>query len=167
VGGDTHGESLKFTLLCRRSQGNNIVDGDANTLQSGPAISLTIPRLVSLITAGPQTINFGNFTTTTENLQVRLKSTSSVSVAVSTSNGGQMVLKNAVSPYPSNSVIPYTMTFNNIPVASGGTLANAGRAGLLTIKEWPLALTLTGGQPSGKVAGDYEDTITLTLTPGS
>jgi hypothetical protein len=165
VGGVQHSEALKFTLQCLKQNGDPT--GDVNTLQTGPTINLTVPRLVSLITAGPQTINFGNFTATTEKLQVRLKSTSSVSVAVSTSNGGQMVLKNAASPYPANSVIPYTMTFNDIPLTSGGTLANAGRAGFLMIKEWPLALSLTGGHPSGKVAGDYEDTITLTLTPGS
>jgi hypothetical protein len=32
---------------------------------------------------------------------------------------------------------------------------------------WPLVLTLTEGIPSGKVAGSYSDTITLTLSPGS
>ena len=32
---------------------------------------------------------------------------------------------------------------------------------------WPHQLTLTGGLPTGKLAGSYSDTITLTLKLGT
>lgn len=164
VGGQTFSEALKFTLQCLKNNGDPT--GDSNSLQSGPTISLTIPKLVSLTTASPQTIDFGSFTTTTQQLNVGLKSTSSVNVTVATAKNNQMILAGAVTPYPSNSVIPYTMTLNGDTIANGTSLTNRPRAGV-SGTSWPLILTLTGGIPSGKLAGSYSDTITLTLTPGT
>ena len=76
-----------------------------------------------------------------------------------------MVLAGAVSPYPTHSVIPYTMTLNGDAIANGTSLTNRPRAGVAG-SNWPLVLTLPEGLPSGKLAGSYADTITLTLTPG-
>lgn len=163
VGGQAFSEALKFTLRCVKSNGTTAGE---NTLQSGPTISITIPRLVSLTTASPQTINFGSFTTTTQQLNVGLKSTSSVNVTVATNNNNQMILAGAATPYPTNSMIPYTMTLNGDTIANGTSLTNRPRAGV-TGTSWPLVLTLTGGLPSGKLAGSYSDTITLTLSPGT
>jgi hypothetical protein len=162
VGGTVYNENLSFAVQCYT--GNN---GTGTSTTGGPAgansVSLTIPKLVSLVTATPQTINFGNFTTTTQTLQVGLKSTSSVNVAVT--SGNQMVLAGAVTPFPSNSVIPYTMTLNGDTIANGSSLTNRPRATVVGTN-WPLILTLTGGVPSGKLAGGYSDTITLTMSPG-
>jgi hypothetical protein len=127
---------------------------------------VSIKKVVSITTAGPQTINFGNFTTTSQQLQVGVKSTSSIDVNVQTANTNQMVLAGAVSPYPANSSIPYTMTLNGTTVSNGTSLTNQTRAGVAGMS-WPLLLNLTGGLPSGKIAGTYSDTITLTLTPGT
>jgi len=161
VGGQAFSESLKFTLQCLKNNGD---EAGINSLQSGPTIDITIPRLVSLTTASPQAINFGSFTTTTQTLQVGLKSTSSVNVVVT--SGNQMVLAGAQQPYPANSVIPYTMTFNGVSIANGSSLTNQPRVGVAGTN-WPLVLSLTGGLPTGKLAGSYSDTITLTLTPGT
>jgi len=162
VGGQVFSEPLKYTLQCLKNPGTT--DNGTDSLQSGPTISLTIPKLVSITTASPQTINFGNFTTATQTLQVGVKSTSSINVAVQ--SGDQMVLAGAVQPYPTNSVIPYTMTLNGDTVANNTSLTNRTRA-TVGGTNWPLILTLTGGVPSGKLAGSYSDTITLTLTPGA
>jgi spore coat protein U-like protein len=161
VGGQQPAEAVKFTLQCLK---NNNDEAGLNSVQSGPTITLTIPKLVSIITASPQTINFGNFTTATQTLQVGVKSTSSINVAVTSRD--QMVLAGAVQPYPTNSVIPYTMTLNGDTIANGTSLTNRPRASVGG-SNWPLVLNLTGGVPSGKLAGSYSDTITLTLTPGT
>ncbi len=52
-----------------------------------------------------------------------------MNVAVTTTNGSQMVLAGAVSPFPTNSVIPYTMTLNGTAIATGPQ-ANLTRAGV-------------------------------------
>jgi spore coat protein U-like protein len=162
VRGTVFSESLKYSIRCFDGNGKQ---GEIDSSQSpGPAPSVNVPSVVLVTTAGPQTINFGNFTTATQTLQVGVKSTSSVNVAVN--SGDQMVLAGAVAPYPSNSVIPYTMTLNGDTIANGTTLTNRPRAGV-NGTDWPLVLNLTGGVPSGKLAGTYSDTITLTLTPGA
>jgi hypothetical protein len=163
VGGVTFTESLRYTIQCFNNGGSNV---GTDTLQAGPTINLTIPKLVSITTGSPATINFGSFTTATQSLNVGLKSTSSVNVSVATANVNQMVLAGAVTPYPTNSVIPYTMTLNGDTIANGTSLTNRPRAGVPGTN-WPLVLTLIGGLPSGKLAGSYSDTITLTLTPGT
>lgn len=162
TGGATFSEALKYTVEC---YGNNGGVMATDSLQAGPTINVTIPKLVSLTTASPQTINFGSFTQATQQLNVGLKSTSSVNVAVTSRD--QMVLAGAPTPFPANSVIPYTMTLNGTTIANGSSLTNQTRAGV-TGTSWPLILTLTNGVPvTGKIAGTYSDTITLTLTPGT
>jgi len=162
VGGTTFTETLNYAIQCFKSNGTN--DGIDSSAASSLTLSLTIPKLVSIVTASPQSIDFGNFTTATQTLNVGVKSTSSVNVSVQ--SGDQLVLAGAVQPYPVDSVIPYTMTLNGDTIANGTSLSNRARAGVAG-SSWPLILTLTGGVPSGKLAGSYSDTITLTLTPGS
>ena len=99
-----------------------------------------------------------------------MKSTSSLNVAVSStsytqSSVTQLVRSGAVTPYPANSVIPYSMTFNGASITPSAALANHQRAGVLG-SDYVLLLTLPG-VPSGKLAGSYSDTITLTITPGT
>lgn len=165
IGGTVYIENLSYAVQCYTN-----TNGGGTTTTGGPSaantVNLTIPKLVSITTGSPATINFGSFSTTTQTLQVGLKSTSSVNVTVATSNVNQMVLAGSVTPYPSNSVIPYTMTLDGVTVANGSSLSNRPRA-TVAGTNWPLILTLTGGVPSGKLAGSYSDTITLTLTPGT
>lgn len=165
IGGTQYLESLRYSVQC---YSNSAGTGNGNKTSNDQNISafqagVTIQKIVSITTASPQTINFGNFTTATQTLQIGLKSTSSVNVSVS--SGDQMVLAGAVQPYPTNSVIPYTMTLNGDSIGNGTSLINRARAGVAGAT-WPLILTLTGGVPSGKLAGTYSDTIMLTLAPG-
>lgn len=163
----TYGETINYVIQCTNSGNNtNPVDGPT----SGPALSLIIPNLVSLTTASAATLDFQNFTSLTQQLYVGLKSTGPVNVAIDSTNKLKMVRTGATAPYPDNSTISYLMSLNtgngatNIPVLPT-TLTNQMRAGVAGTS-WPLVLSLSS-TPSGKVAGSYSDTITLTLTPGS
>lgn len=75
-----------------------------------------------------------------------------------------MVLAGATPPYNTSNSIPYSMTFNGSTLSSSGTnnVARATVAG----STYPFVMSLTGGVPSGKLAGVYADVITLTFTPG-
>jgi hypothetical protein len=163
IGGNIYTETLSYAVQCFKSNGNsNATDGP---VASGLTLSMTIPKLASIITATPATINFGNFSTTTQQAQIAVKSTSTLNVAVTTTNSGKLVRGGAVLPAPDNSLIAYGMKFNGNTVNPGSTLINQTRAGVLG-SNYPLLLTLTDGIPSGKLAGTYSDTITLTITPG-
>jgi hypothetical protein len=106
------------------------------------------------------------FTTTQQTLNISLKSTSSVNTSISTSHGNMMVRQGAVTPYPTNEAIPYTMTFNSISMpAAGLSNQNYARAGVGG-ESWPLILNLPS-LPTGKLAGLYQDVITLTLSAGN
>ena len=156
-------ESLRYALQCFDSQSTS---GGVDGPRAGPMLNLTIPNLVSLTTASPQTLDFQNFTSLMQQLNVALKSTGPVTVDISSLNIRRMVRQGAPLPYPANSVIDYSMTLNGQPIAANPTiLPNLARAGVPGAS-WPLRLRLPA-IPSGKVAGSYQDTITLTLTPGT
>lgn len=163
TGGQTLSETLKFNVQCLKDKGTEVAQSVG---QTGPVIRVTIPRKVSLTVAGPQTINFGNFSVSEQQLAVGLKSTSTINVAVSTANNNRMLLEGASDPTLANSSIPYTMTLNGQAIANGVSLTNQTRAGV-TGTNWPLILRLSGTGASGKIAGVYSDTITLTLSPGT
>ena len=166
TGGNVFTETLKYAAACFTNSGNG--NGGANGTDSGSGsnltLSLTIPKLASIVTATPATINFGNFTTTTQQAQVSVKSTSALNVSASTTNTGKLVRNGAGASPPLNSYIPYSMQFNTVTITPGTTLSNQNRAGVIG-SSYPLSLTLTDGIPSGKLAGTYSDTITLTITP--
>ena len=168
TGGNVFTETLSYAAACFKNSGNGI--GNPNATDSATAsnltLNLTIPKLVSIVTATPATINFGNFTTTTQQAQVSVKSTSTLDVSASTSNGGKLVRNGAGASPPLNSYIPYSIKFNNLALTLGTTLSTPNRAGVLG-SSYPLLLTLTDDIPSGKLAGTYSDTITLTITPGT
>lgn len=167
TGGNVFTETLSYAAACFKNNGNGNggANGTDDAVASNLTLNLTIPKLASIVTATPATINFGNFTTTTQQAQVSVKSTSSLNVSASTTNTGKLVRSGAGASPPLNSYIPYSMKFNNVTLAPGSTLTNQARAGVLGIS-YPLLLTLTDGIPSGKLAGTYSDTITLTITPG-
>jgi len=162
-GNGTYGETLSYIIQCTNSgNNNNPIDGPT----SGPAVSLTIPNLVSLTTASAATLDFQNFTSLTQSLNVGLKSTGPVNVAIDSTNKLLMVRAGAASPYPDNSTIAYLMSLRSTNIPSlPAMLTNQPRAGVAGTT-WPLVLSLPS-TPSGKIAGSYSDTITLTLTPGS
>jgi len=163
VGGATFTEQLSYSIQCYKSNGQTTGNGLTSNAVSP---SITIPKILSVITAGPQTIDFGTFTTTQQTLNISLKSTSSVNTSISTSHGNMMVRQDAVTPYPTNEAIPYTMTFNSISVpAAGLSNQNYARAGVGGAS-WPLILNLPS-LPTGKLAGLYQDVITLTLSAGN
>lgn len=163
IGGASYSETLNYSAECFKNNGSS--NGIDNASGSNLTLNLTIPKIASIVTATPATINFGNFTTTTQQAQVTVKSTSTLNISATTSNGGKLVRSGAIAPYPTNSAIPYGMKFNNVTLTPGTPLTNQTRAGVLG-NSYPLQLTLTDGIPSGKLAGTYNDTITLTITPG-
>ena len=160
----TYTETLNYTVQCYKGNGANITSQGSVT--GSLTINVTIPNRLSVITAGPQTINFGSFTTTAQSLAISLKSTGAINASLSTENGNQMVLTGAQTPVPANSTIPYSMAFDgqNVP-ANGASLNNLSRAGVGGGNK-ALVLTLPA-LPSGKLAGTYKDVITLTLSPGT
>ena len=165
-GGANFSETLNFAVECfKNSNGNGPSTGIDNATASGLTLNLAIPKIASIVTAAPATINFGNFTTTTQTAQVSVKSTSTLNVSVATSNTGKLVRSGAVTPVPADSYIPYSMSFNGASMAPNTTLTNQTRAGVLG-SSYPLQLVLTDGIPFGKLAGTYSDTITLTISPG-
>ena len=166
VGGTIYSETLNYAVQCFKSDGGSNPGATDGPLGANLSLNLSIPKLASIVTATPSAINFGQFTTTSQQLMVTVKSTSTLNVSATTANGGQFVRSGAVAPYPTNSTIPYAMTFNGSALPTGGTLTNQTRAGV-NGSSFPLALTLTGGLPTGKLAGSYADTITLTITAGS
>jgi hypothetical protein len=160
----SYAESLSYQVQC--FQASSFKDQGTDGPVTGPALSLTIPNLVSLTTASPATLDFQNFTTLTQQLNVGVKSTGPINVDLRTDNHLKMIRAGAPSPAPDNSYISYGIELNGQAISSDPyILSNAPRAGVAG-SQWPLKLTLPS-TPSGKVAGNYSDTITLTLTPGT
>ncbi len=166
IGGSAYSETMSYAIQCFKSGGNGQPMATDGPIASNLTLSMSIPKLVSIVTATPSAINFGNFTTTVQQAMVTVKSTSTLNVTVNTDKGGKMIRSGAVAPYPLNSSIPYTMKWNSVVVAPGATLTNQTRAGV-TGTAYPLSLTLTDGIPSGKLAGTYADVITVTITAGT
>jgi hypothetical protein len=158
-----YGTNLSYSIEC--FDGGNSYFG-SDLVVPGPSLAVTIPNLVSLTTASPQTLDFENFTTLTQQLNVGLKSTGPINVDLRTDNGRRLVRLGSPNPAPKNSYIAYSIRLNGRAVTSDPyILTNAPRAGVGGT-QWPLQLILAA-QPSGKLAGTYADMITLTLTPGS
>ena len=166
IGGTTYSETLNYALQCFKSDGGSMPGATDGPIGANLSLNLSIPKLASIVTATPTAINFGQFTTLTQQLMVTVKSTSTLNVSATTANGSQFVLAGAVKPYPTASTIPYAMSFNGYAFPTTGILTNQTRAGV-NGSSFPLVLTLTGGLPSGKLAGSYSDTIILTITAGS
>lgn len=74
-----------------------------------------------------------------------------------------MVRQGSNASLSENVVIPYSILFNGRQVVPGQRLSGLDRAGIAGAS-LPLVLQLNG-IPSGKLAGSYSDTITLTIEP--
>ncbi|WP_375196703.1 hypothetical protein [Sphingobium sp.] len=159
----SYSQATSYFVQCYNNGGNSMGAGVTGT---GPTLNVSVPNLLQVVTAGPQTIDFGSFTSIAQSLAISLKSTGAINASVSTQNGNQMILTGAQSPVPANSTIPYNMTFDGQTVpAAGISLNNLSRAGVGGGNK-SLVLTLPA-LPSGKLAGTYKDVITLTLSPGT
>jgi len=169
VGGMEIAEQLRYSATCYKGgNGSNAPDSDTN-VPAGPNVKVVVPKVISLQSASAVPLNFNNFTALSDTANIVLKSTSSINVLVSTQYGttssNQMVLAGVTAPYPTNTVIPYALTLNGTSIFKNTQLLNQTRGGQAGIT-YPLRLTLPNA-PAGKVAGDYADTITLTLSAGS
>ena len=162
VGNTNYVETLRYALRCYQASGGAET---TDTIGNAVTVTLAVPSLLSVTTAAPSPIDFGSFTSTTANTAVGLRSTASVDVRVTTQYVSRLVKVGAVAPYPVNMAIPYTMSFNGVAVTTSTSATSLPRAKVVG-SSWPFILTLVGGLPAGKVAGDYADTITLTMTPG-
>jgi hypothetical protein len=166
TGGMTFREDLKYSVQCYKTENAVTADGPG---QSGVAVSpeVTIPRVLSASITGQTTsgeVDFGNFASLTPApLAINLRSTSSISVRVSTASGLQMVRIGAPATPAANDVIPYTLSLNNQPVTTSPFTYTASRVGVAQ-RTWNLQLGLPTS-PAGKRAGAYSDTITIELSP--
>jgi spore coat protein U-like protein len=159
----TYSQTTTYLVQCYNNGGS--AQGIAQT-GTGPTLNVVVPALVSTITASPTSINFGNFTQLNQPVSLTVSSTGTINATISTTNGNQMVLTGAQLPYPTNSTIPYNLTFESQSVpAAGATRPNLTRTGVGGgSKSLLLALPAI---PTGKLAGTYTDTITITMTPGT
>ena len=159
-------ENLDYAAQCLKANGS---DNGSSTVptSSNLRLDLTIPKVLSVTTSSAAEINFQEFTKDQEQTIIRLASTSPLNVSATTDNNGKLMIGTSAPP---NATIPYTMQFglNNgsplAPLPSTGTPITAARAGVGG-SAYALNLKLTDGVPSGKIAGAYSDTITLTITP--
>lgn len=159
-----YSQTTQFAIQCY----NNNIGQTQGALQTGtgPTLNVTIPALVSTITATPASINFGSFTQLNQPVALTLSSTGTINATISTANGNKMVLAGAQLPYPTNSTIPYDLMFEGQSVpATGATRSNLTRTGVSGGSK-SLSLSLPA-IPTGKLAGTYTDTITITMTPGT
>ena len=92
-----------------------------------------------------------------------IQSTSNYDVSVTTLNNSRLILSGAPPSPPTNSVIPYSMSFAGSTISASAPLTNRPRVGF-TAAPFDLVLDTTS-LPSGKLSGGYSDTITLLLTP--
>ena len=158
----TYGEPLTYSIQCFQGTTSQSTD----TQVTAPTLSMVIPNLVTLTTGGPQTLDFQNFTSLAQQLNVGVKSTGPINIDLRTANQRKMILAGAPAPAPLNSYIAYSINLNGRSVTQDPYIVlNAPRTGVAG-KAWPLKLSLPS-QPSGKIAGAYNDTITLTVTPGN
>lgn len=162
VGGASYVENLGYAIQCFTANGK--VDSTSGPFSAGgPTLRLTIPSIVSATIAQPAVLDFQNFTSLSQLLNISVKSTASVNVAVA--NPGFMSLNGSTSP-PDNSKIGYSMTLDSAPVAAGSSSINRPRA-TVGGRPFPLLLTLAGNGASGKLPGNYTSTIVVTLSPGT
>jgi hypothetical protein len=162
-GGHTFSETLRYSVQCFKQNGGALAADQA--VLSNLQLSLTIPKLVSINTAGPARINFQDFTVAAQHALISVRSTSMLHVSATTANGGKLVMGRSGEE---NTIIPYRMSFGAegetlaaLPLGSVITATRAGVGG----SDYMLRLALVGGVPSGKLAGTYSDTITLTIAP--
>lgn len=163
AGGVRYLETLAYAAQCFKANGSD--NGNENGAQSGLRLDLTIPKVLSISTSSAAEINFQNFSNDKEKAIIRLSSTGALDVRATTENGSKLKIG---SSNATNAVIPYSMQFGidgqtlaSLPEGNTITATRAGVGG----NDYALNLTLTGGVPSGKIAGIYKDTITLTITP--
>lgn len=123
-------------------------------------IKLSLTDLGGVFVDGATTksINFGRLTSGEfSRFNLAMQTNAGFSISVSSANGGN--LKHITTA----SLVPYTMTFNNVaadltgavPVVSGG-----GQTSLNGLT-YPVKITI-GAVPQLAVAGDYSDTVTIT-----
>jgi hypothetical protein len=164
TGGTAYRENLSYSVQCYNASGTAIGGG-----LTGAAVSpeVTIPRVLSASLTGQTTsgeVDFGNFASLNPApLAINLRSTSSISVQVSTARGLQMVRTGAPATPAANDVIPYTLSLNNQAVTTSPFTFTASRVGVAQ-RTWSLQLGLPT-TPAGKRAGAYSDTITIELSP--
>ncbi|WP_022683548.1 hypothetical protein [Sphingobium bisphenolivorans] len=166
VGGTRYQEALRYSAQCFKANGSD--NGADDGLLSGLRLDMAIPRMLSINTAGPAQVDFQDFTSDTAEALISIKSTSTLDVLAATDNGARLKMGTSTAE---NAVIPYQMRFGpdaagSLPLLSPGTPLNTPRAGVGG-SNYALQLKLTGGVPSGKIAGTYSDTITLTISPGN
>jgi hypothetical protein len=164
-GGTAFRENLTYSVQCYNDR--NIAIGSGLSLQAAVSPEVTIPRVLSASITGQTTsgeVDFGNFASLTPApLAINLRSTSSISVRVSTARGLQMVRTGAPTTPAANDVIPYTLSLNNQAVTTSPFTYTASRVGVAQ-RTWNLQLGLPA-TPAGKRAGSYSDTITIELSP--
>lgn len=129
------------------------------------AASVTVPNVLSASVAGASLrgeIDFLDFSVPTRTLNVSVRSTGPYVVSARSENGGVMVREGAAGRDAADR-IPYAAAFDGRALDLDQTAtARADRAGLAG-RQIPLEVTVD--DVSTKRAGQYSDTLFLTLTP--
>lgn len=132
------------------------------------AVSVAVPNVLSANIAGASSrgeIDFMDFATRSRSLQVSVRSTGSYRVTARSLNGGAMVRDNATASLAEADRIGYRASFDGVVLGTDGASAQPmGRAGLLGRQ---ISLQVEVEDTASKRAGDYTDTLLLTLAPAN
>jgi len=142
-------------------------NGDALPYESPGIVSVTVqvPNVLSANIAGASThgeIDFLDFSTLSRSLSVSVRSTGPYSVSARSLNGG-VLLREGGSSAQTLDRIPYSASFDGrpLPLDSGASFKSE-RAGL---EGRQISLEVVAEDASSKRAGEYRDTLVLTLAP--
>ncbi|GAA0647634.1 hypothetical protein [Brevundimonas lenta] len=134
--------------------------------QGAIAVSVAVPNVLSANIAGASTrgeIDFMDFAVRERELQVSVRSTGPYRVTARSQNGGVMLRDNLRGAGDQADRINYDVTFDNAALSLDGAGGQPmPRAGLLG-RQFSLGVTV--GDVAANRAGDYADTIFLTLSP--
>lgn len=163
AGGAPFEETLNYSLQCFKANGRD--DGIEPAKLSTLKVRAAIQKLANFTTASAVNMNFQNFTALIDTAMIKVESTAMLNLTAVTTNGGRLLRANAPANPPQNLVIPYTIKFGGNTLTPGQTAVTQLNGGVVGTN-FPLELSLGATAPSGKLAGAYADTITLTVTPG-
>jgi hypothetical protein len=152
-------------------QGSTLTQFAAPLATKSVVITTSIPRIIeiSLVPTGgifdptqtSRTVDFGVLTTgAVQALDVLVRSNAGYRVTLSSQNGG--VMKNSSGTIQTN--IPYTIAANGTSTSLGSPVALPSGSGQTALNGVRIPLSVTIGDVSGAMAGQYTDSITVTAT---
>jgi spore coat protein U-like protein len=164
----TYQESIDIQFRCLTGPGDDVQrHADITTQTAVLPVTIIVPNKISANLAGGQThgvIDFQDFAQLSHRASIQVRSTGPYNLLISSENSGKMLLEKppAGASGPSTS-IAYSLTYGGTAIALGAP-TSFGRTGVIGQS---VDLTVTAESVGQKRAGDYRDTLTVTLTPAS